>query len=440
MKKIKVTEEVWAPFAKGLFERTDVETAGVLLAEPMGPVLIVRSAQLVPDEGYEIRRADQLRISPVTLNRMTRPARDRGWSVLTVHTHPGADGAWFSWADDQGDSRLMPSFAALIPEALHGSIVLISERSGIARLFEQGGPKPAQLVIVGRTLWPLQETAAVQGEHFARQALALGVSGQQRLRELHVGVVGLGGTGSAVAVQLVHLGVGAVTAIDGDRVEATNLSRIFGARRCDLGQPKVRIVERYSDELGLGTRVHAVPEHLSVGTIAALAEADVVFCCVDRHTPRALLNQLAYERLVPVIDMGTAFRVDPVSGRMTGDAGRVVVMGPGRRCLACWGHIDPDALRVEAMSAEERAGLVAEGYVQGVDVAQPSVIAFNAQVASAAVVELMRMVTGFAGAEDPPDRLSFSFREGTMRRNRLGGVTECSVCGAGLRSVRSSGE
>lgn len=37
------------------------------------------------------------------------------------------------------------------------------------------------------------------------------------------------------------------------------------------------------------------------------------------------------------------------------------------------------------------------GYVQGVEVAQPSVMAFNAHVASAIVVEVMRVVTRFGG-------------------------------------------
>lgn len=41
---------------------------------------------------------------------------------------------------------------------------------------------------------------------FSRQGLALGEDGQRALRGLHVGIVGLGGTGSIAFTQLAHLG------------------------------------------------------------------------------------------------------------------------------------------------------------------------------------------------------------------------------------------
>jgi hypothetical protein len=62
--------------------------------------------------------------------------------------------------------------------------------------------------------------------------------------------------------------------------------------------------------------------------------------CVDRQTPRAMLNRLAYRHLVPVIDLGTAFRVD-ATGSIVGDAGRVVVIGPGRPCPGVLGPPRP---------------------------------------------------------------------------------------------------
>jgi molybdopterin/thiamine biosynthesis adenylyltransferase len=213
-------------------------------------------------------------------------------------------------------------------------------------------------------------------------------------------------------------------------VEVSNASRVLGFRGGDVGSAyKTEVARRYVETTELPVTVRTVDKYLERREDARhLAGCDVIFSCVDRHTPRALLSRLAYEALVPVIDMGSGFRVD-LSGRLVGAAGRVVVVGPGRPCLACWGHIDPDALRIEALPAPERAALAAEGYVTGAEVPQPSVMPFNTMIAGAAVIELLRLVTAFAGADDPPQRLAFQFAEGTVRRNGLAGESNCRTCG-----------
>src|SRR4051812_441921 len=98
--KIRIAESLWASLCQQLLARKDVESAGILLGEPVatraGPVMVVREATAVADDAYRIRRRDQLSIDPVAMNRLTRPARDRGWSVFTIHTHPGASEPWFS--------------------------------------------------------------------------------------------------------------------------------------------------------------------------------------------------------------------------------------------------------------------------------------------------------------------------------------------------------
>lgn len=433
---LRLLRGAWAPFVAALCSRQDVESAGVLIAEPIsdGHVLLVRELLLVPEEGYLVRRRDQLRIDPVALNRMVRPARDRGWSVFTVHTHPGTERAWFSVADDMGDSRLMPSLFVQSP-APHGSLV-VAGLSGVpvgrAWSSPTDMPAPLSLRVVGPTLDVViaPDDTDLTDLWFPRQRLALGPHGHRVLRDLRIGIVGLGGTGSVVAAQLAHLGVGHVTMIDGDRVEASNVSRIIGATCADAGMAwKVDVAAQYIIGVGLGTEVRALRGALGSGVpAAALADCDVIMSCVDAQTPRAILNRLAYDVGVPVIDLGSAFRIDP-AGTVVETAGRVVVVGPERPCLACWGHLDPDRLRLEALSTSERSRLAAEGYLQGADVPAPSVVAFNTLVAGAAVIELLRLVTGFAGADDPPLRLNFDFRTGEVRRNRLLVSGACTICG-----------
>jgi len=188
------------------------------------------------------------------------------------------------------------------------------------------------------------------------------------------------------------------------------------------------VAARYAERLGVGTEVRCLRGHFGKDiSLEEIEGCDLVLSCVDRHLPRAVLNRLSYERAIPVIDMGSAFRVD-AGGRITAGSGRVVVVGPGRRCLACWGHIDPNRIRIESLSDKDRAREVEDGYIDGAEVAQPSVVAFNTAVAGAAVVELMRLVTAFAGADSPPMRLSFDFETGTVRRNCLAQEHDCRIC------------
>jgi molybdopterin/thiamine biosynthesis adenylyltransferase len=434
--KLRVFESEWRPFVDILRARTDVESAGIILAERLygGGVLLARHLTVLPDDAYAIRRPDRIRIDPVALNRLIRPARDNGLSVLTIHTHPGADEPWFSTADDAGDSVLMPSLFAQM-EGPHGSLVIAGNTGTVcARAWATADTMmPVNLHEVGRALRvTAADSLAGKERWFDRQRLALGEAGQRVLRGLHVAIVGLGGTGSVTFAQLVHLGVGQITVVDGDRVEDTNVSRIFGATAADAGVTwKVDVAARYAAAVGLGTTVNALRGHLGRDIDPyTLAGCDAVFSCVDAHLPRALLNRLSYEKAVLLFDMGSAFRVK--EGADTEGAGRVVVAAPGRPCLACWGHIDANKIRIESLPAEERARQAAEGYVVGADVPQPSVIAFNTFIAGAAVVEFLRAVTAFAGASDAPLRLGFDFTTGTVRRNRLSGTPECRICGGGL--------
>lgn len=431
--KLRITEHSWNQLRDRLFQRTDVETAGLLFGEKIatssGTIIVVRQALALPDNAYAIRRIDRLSIDPVALNRLTRPARDNNWSIFTIHTHPGASEAWFSSADDAGDARLMPSLCCQITDTPHGSIVAIDNGDAVARVFKSDGTsEEIEIQIIGRTLNMPRRPVLSNEPWFSRQELALGSKGQAQLRKLRVAVIGLGGIGSIVSLQLAHLGIGELVLIDGDMVEASNISRIACANRADVGRAyKVDIAARYAESLGFA-RVEKRRQFVSPEHEMLLANCDVIVSCVDRQTPRALLNRIAYRYLIPVIDLGTAFRVDE-GGTIVGDAGRVVVLGPGRPCLACWGHLDPHALRIEALSPDERDAEIQLGYIDGANEVQPSVVAFNTFVAGAGVMELMRIATAFAGAQSPPLRMAFSFSEGTVRRNTLSRNLKCRICG-----------
>ena len=60
--KLRIAESAWNEFSMGLQASEDLETAGVILAEPVGggEVLVARHLLQVPADGYGVRKADQL--------------------------------------------------------------------------------------------------------------------------------------------------------------------------------------------------------------------------------------------------------------------------------------------------------------------------------------------------------------------------------------------
>ena len=77
--------------------------------------------------------------------------------------------------------------------------------------------------------------------HYARQILLsdVDVNGQERLKQSHVVVLGLGGLGSPLSLYLGAAGVGRLTLVDGDIVDETNLHRQVIHSQKSLNQLKV---------------------------------------------------------------------------------------------------------------------------------------------------------------------------------------------------------
>jgi hypothetical protein len=428
----------WTTLQEGLWSRTDVETGAILFAEGTpssgSASLAVRKVVLVPTEAYRARRSDFMEIDPVWMNKQCFEARQQGFSVLTAHTHLTDGPAWFSWADDAGDERLMPALLAQMPDRLHGALN-VTRTDALGRVYLDGTFQSARISVAGSRLLLLPQRESpdsVRATH-SRQQLALGRQGQARLAALRVGVVGAGGTGSVVSALVGRLGIHRLLLLDGDRFEASNLSRILESVPADVEAktPKTMIARRAlqasAPEVTVTTVDRALAHH---DDLALLATCDVVFSCVDRLAPRALLNRLAYAAHVPVIDMGSAFRVDR-NGVVISQGGKVVLIGPGRPCLWCWGDLDAERIRVESLDPDEREREAEHGYITGADEPQPSVVTFNATLAAAAVTEFLRMVTGFAGSDEPPDRINFDFARATATRARGRSRPDCSFCGAG---------
>ena len=139
---------------------------------------------------------------------------------------------------------------------------------------------------------------------YARQIMlpAIGIEGQERLHRAHAVVMGVGGLGSPVAAYLAAAGVGRLTLVDPDHVEASNLQRQILHGEADLGADKVASGARRIATLNSACRVETRAERLDADAMRALfAGADVVLDGTDHFAARGAINRAAVATGTPLV-------------------------------------------------------------------------------------------------------------------------------------------
>lgn len=375
-----------------------LETAQFLFARPVQTPsgawrLLVHDTVEVEREDYTERTSVSIELPPSLVARVLQRGRASGSTVVLAHSHPLGGLVGPSQWDREGEARLLPALRRRIPGVPHARLI-VSPDALHAALFDINGDEAAlEVHEIGANLKHLrgeQFNLRDSDSTYDRQVRAFGEAGQRHLGALRVGVVGLGGTGSVVVQQLAHLGVGTFLLIDPDALEPTNLNRVVGTRPDDVGKLKVEVARAMIQAINPAARVDARQADVRDATTArSLLDVDVIFGCTDSHGSRAVLAQLAYQYLVPAIDVGVAIHAG--ADGVSHISGRVQMLAPGLPCLLCGGVLDPEAVRRDLLTEEARR---ADPYIVGAATPQPAVISINSTASSLAVTMLLSAVTG----------------------------------------------
>lgn len=388
--------------------------------------LLVREVIPIPREHYLIQEELRVSISPLFLAPLIKRARLEGWSLVLAHSHPFGDPVSFSHVDDVGEARLMPTFFLRAPDRPHATLV-VGRSSFDARVRYTAADEHqiSTIAEVGSDL-RLHEKRDLEvsvDEGFDRSIRAFGAKGQSILRRLKFGIVGLGGTGSIVAEQLAYLGVGSLVLLDPDTIERTNLNRVVGSSADTVGRAKTDVAAEHVERIRRDTKIVSIRGTVLRETDAsALLACDLIACCTDSQGSRAVLNQLAYQYLIPTVDMGV--RIDAGTEGVTSIAGRVQLLAPGLPCLLCQRLLDPEEVRRDLLSDTERQK---DPYILGAPLVepQPSVISINGTVASLAVTMLLAVAVGIPSLAR---HQIYRGVEGLVRRVAGPPVPNCVVC------------
>ncbi|MGH3871804.1 MAG: HesA/MoeB/ThiF family protein [Pseudonocardiaceae bacterium] len=338
--------------------------------------------------------------------------RQEGWSLIEVHSHPFDSGpaTTFSRTDWSNDQKKMPRLASMFPDSFHHATMVVGQKSLDAHYYQRATEliRPVHgVTIVGILVddssvlhyFSTPSSAAEQvhplQERHSRQLPLLGTPTQEALSKARIAIVGVGGLGSFVALELAYLGVGHLTLIDPDRVETSNLNRLIGADPGDVGRHKVEVFQELIGRVAPKVAVTAVAAPLlDSGSLNHAKAADLLLGCVDGHGARLSLNHLSVRYLIPLIDAGTGARLgsDSSAAKL---GGQVQVVAPGAGCLECRGFIDPQRAAYDLAPPQMQEYERSHGY--GTAEAAPSVIFLNGVVASMQVAEAVRVFAAASG-------------------------------------------
>ena len=167
-----------------------------------------------------------------------------------------------------------------------------SVRGGFARWQAEGLPV---------ALGALDADAA---ERYARHLVLpeVGVTGQQKLMDARVALIGAGGLGSPAALYLAAAGVGTLTLIDDDRVERSNLQRQVLHADARVGLPKTESARVALTALNPSVHVQAQNERVRAANVEALLHGhDVVLDGADNFPTRYLLDAACRRLKIPLV-------------------------------------------------------------------------------------------------------------------------------------------
>jgi sulfur-carrier protein adenylyltransferase/sulfurtransferase len=238
----------------------------------------------------------------------------------------------------------------------------------------------------------------------------VGMSGQKRLKNAKVLVIGAGGLGSPALLYLAAAGVGTIGIAEFDEVDESNLQRQIIHGQSDIGRPKAESARDSIKEANPYVDVVVHGERLDNDNVLQVFEGyDLIVDGTDNFATRYMVNDAAYFLKIPYV-WGSIYRFDgqaSVFWPHAADENGQSVDAPCYRCL----YPEPPP-----------PGMVpscAEGGVLGV---------LCASIGSIQVNEAIKLLTGIG---DPLvgklmiyDALEMEYRKLRVRKD-----PNCALCG-----------
>lgn len=153
-----------------------------------------------------------------------------------------------------------------------------------------------------------------------RSEALIGAENIEKFQNKHVLVAGLGGIGSFAAEYIARAGIGTMTIIDGDVVEASNRNRQLPALISSEGQSKAQWMAQRLLDINADLKLHVHETYIveeKINEILNVAQYDYVIDAIDTISPKVSLIKNCLRRKIPIVSaMGAGGKLDPEKVRV----------------------------------------------------------------------------------------------------------------------------
>ena len=253
---------------------------------------------------------------------------------------------------------------------------------------------------------PAAELTVDEVRRYSRHLIIpdVGMTGQKRMKNAKVLVIGAGGLGSPALLYLAAAGVGTLGIAEFDTVDESNLQRQVIHGVSDIDKPKGQSAKESIAEINPYVEVVLHPERLDNDNVLQVFEGyDLIVDGTDNFATRYMVNDAAYFLKIPYV-WGSIYRFDGQASVFA------PMLGDDLPCYRCLYPEPPPPGMVPSC---------AEGGVLGV---------LCASIGSIQVNEAIKLITGIgdpiAGKLMIYDALEMEYRKLKVRKD-----PHCALCG-----------
>lgn len=239
---------------------------------------------------------------------------------------------------------------------------------------------------------------------------------QQRFRDAHIVILGMGGTGSWIALLLAQLGIGHLTLVDDDPVNISNLTRQALYTERDVGRNKA---------LAAAEALHAINSDMKLTTVTSAIKTEEAMMAASQGADLVILSFGPFLLPEPTLLQRACLRQNVPCAVISGfHLGPLVV--PGKTaCFDC----------IRATFAAQLPGLIPAGANEGGEAVLLSrryhaiFAPLIAVCIGLGVTELTKFIAGFAPSALEDGLLYFNPTELSITRVATPRNPACPTCG-----------